>query len=137
MVGGTEARNGRQVFRAAVAAVPFPPIPPVPARQPVHQPVADRLGDDAGCRDGVAIGVAVDQGVVCKPDFRHAKAVDEQGGQRGSGAAGQDLENRTAHGEGGRHANVQCVDFADRGAADADGEGGAPDLEREGLPPGR
>jgi len=137
MVGGTEARNRRQVFRTAVAAVPVPAISLVPAGQPAHESIPDRLGDDARGRDGVAIGVAVHEGVVGMPDFGHGEAVQQEAGPRGRGAAGQDAEDGAAHREGGRDADVELIDLADGRPADADGEGRAADLEREGLPPNR
>lgn len=128
MVGRAEGRDRRQMLGAAIAAVSVPPIALMPPCKPAHQAVAHRLGDDAGRGDRVTVGIAVDQGVVCVADLGHVKTIHKEAGRRGSGEADKHTPDRSAHGERGRDADVQVVDLANRGPADADGECGIPDL---------
>ena len=121
----SEGGQGSKVRFGAVAGVALPAVAAEAAGKAAHPAVAGDLGHDRGGSNGEALAVATDDGRLWLSQLGDAQAIDEYVLDWPYPSKG------SLHSQGSGDSNIEPVDFADRGTADADAEGGALNLLEE------
>jgi len=133
VAAGSVVPQSLLMFLGAVPHVGFPAIQRMAEGEAAHELIADLLGDDAGGGDGNTVRVPVHQGLMGVTQLRKRDPIDENLPGVESPHSTEQTANSPAHGHGGRDADVEAVDLADRGGGDGNTKGALANAGDEAL----